>query len=189
MKRGRLRIAALLQLGAADATAATSQLDLRAPPAGTMGRRMQKVLGWQALKRRVAMWRRQRRRIVFTNGCFDLVHVGHIRYLRAAKRLGDRLVVGMNSDDSVRRLGKDLRRPIVQQAERAEILAALEMVDAVTIFDQDTPLELIRVVQPDVLVKGGDWKPAQIVGGEIVRARGGSVRSLRFVPGHSTTAL
>ncbi|HVN87307.1 MAG TPA: D-glycero-beta-D-manno-heptose 1-phosphate adenylyltransferase [Candidatus Binatia bacterium] len=148
-----------------------------------------KVFDWNALSRRITAWRRQRRRIVFTNGCFDLLHLGHIRYLRAAKRLGDALVVGLNSDASVRRLGKDARRPLVPQAARAEVLAALEMVDAVTIFDQDTPLELIRLVQPDVLVKGGDWRPDRIVGADIVRARGGRVRSLRFVPGYSTTAL
>ena len=150
---------------------------------------MQKVLGRRALVRRVGTWRRRRERIVFTNGCFDLLHPGHVRYLRAARRLGNRLVVGLNSDASVRRLGKDPRRPIVPQAARAEVIAALEMVDAVTIFDEDTPLELIRVVQPDVLVKGGDWQPAQIVGRDVVQARGGRVRSLPFVPGYSTTAL
>jgi len=139
--------------------------------------------------RKVLTWRRQGCRIVFTNGCFDLLHLGHVRYLRAAKHLGDRLVVGMNSDASVRRLGKDRGRPIVPQAARAEVLAALDMIDAVTIFDQDTPLELIRLVQPDVLVKGGDWKADQIVGADLVRARGGTVRSLRFVPAYSTTAL
>jgi len=150
---------------------------------------MNKVVTWPALKRRIAAWRRQRRRIVFTNGCFDLLHPGHVRYLRAAKRLGTVLVVGLNSDASVRRLGKGDGRPLVPQVARAEVVAALEMVDAVTIFDQDTPYELIRLVQPDVLVKGGDWTPDRIVGADIVRARGGTVRSLRFVPGYSTTGL
>jgi rfaE bifunctional protein nucleotidyltransferase chain/domain len=148
-----------------------------------------KGLSWPALKRQVARWRRQRRRIVFTNGCFDLLHPGHVRYLRAARRLGDVLVVGLNGDASVRRLQKGGERPLVPQQARTEVIAALEMVDAVTVFDQDTPLELIRLVQPDVLVKGGDWRPDQIVGADVVRARGGVVRSLRFVPGYSTTAI
>jgi len=148
-----------------------------------------KVLSWLALKRRAAAWRRAGHRIVFTNGCFDLLHPGHVRYLQAAKRLGDKLIVGINSDGSVRRLGKGARRPLVPQAARAEVIAALEMVDAVAIFDQPTPLDLIRVVQPDVLVKGGDWSPERIVGADVVRARGGTVRSLPFVPGYSTTTL
>ncbi|MBI4515113.1 MAG: D-glycero-beta-D-manno-heptose 1-phosphate adenylyltransferase [Deltaproteobacteria bacterium] len=146
-------------------------------------------MSWPALKRRCAAWRRAGRRIVFTNGCFDLLHVGHVRYLSAARRLGDVLVVGVNSDVSVRRLGKGAGRPLVPQAARAEVLAALAPVDAVVIFTQDTPLALIELVQPDVLVKGGDWRPERIVGAEIVRARGGRVRSLRFAPGFSTSAL
>lgn len=149
---------------------------------------VRKILTWPALRRRVTAWRRQRVRVVFTNGCFDLVHPGHVRYLRAARRLGDVLVVGVNSDASVRRL-KGPSRPIVPQDARCEVLAALEMVDAVVLFDQDTPYELIQMVQPDVLVKGGDWRPEQIVGADIVRARGGRVRSLRFAPGYSTSAL
>jgi D-beta-D-heptose 7-phosphate kinase/D-beta-D-heptose 1-phosphate adenosyltransferase len=152
-----------------------------------IGRR--KVFGWPALRQRVAVWRRAGKCIVFTNGCFDLLHLGHVRYLRAAKRLGDVLVVGLNSDASVKRLGKGVDRPLVPQAARAEVLAALDMVDAVTIFDQDTPRELIRLVQPDVLVKGGDWKPADIVGADIVRVRGGRVRSLPYLDGFSTSAL
>ncbi|MBI1813826.1 MAG: D-glycero-beta-D-manno-heptose 1-phosphate adenylyltransferase [Deltaproteobacteria bacterium] len=148
-----------------------------------------KLLTWPALKRRVMAWRRAGQRVVFTNGCFDLIHPGHVRYLRAAKRLGDVLVVGLNSDASVRRLDKAPGRPLVAQAARAEVLAALEMVDAVTVFAQDTPLALIKMVQPDVLVKGGDWTPDQIVGADVVRARGGMVRSLSFARGYSTTAL
>ncbi len=126
---------------------------------------------------------------MFTNGCFDLLHPGHVRYLRAAKRLGDVLVVGLNTDASVRRLGKGSDRPLVPQGARAEVVAALDMVDAVALFDHDTPRELIQLVQPDVLVKGGDWAPNRIVGADIVRARGGTVRSLRFVPSYSTTEL
>ena len=150
--------------------------------------RVHKILTWPALRRRLAAWRRRRARVVFTNGCFDLIHPGHVRYLRTARRLGDVLVVGVNSDASVRRL-KGPSRPIVPEDARCEVLAALEMVDAVVLFDQDTPYELIRVVQPDVLVKGGDWRPDHIVGADIVRARGGRVRSLRFAPGYSTSAL
>ena len=147
-----------------------------------------KVLARRSLLHRLATLRRQRKRIVFTNGCFDLIHPGHVRYLRAARRLGEVLVVGLNSDASVRRL-KGPARPLVPQHDRCEVVAALEMVDYVTLFDEDTPYELIKQVQPDVLVKGGDWKPDDIVGADIVRARGGVVRSLRFAPGYSTTRL
>ena len=148
-----------------------------------------KLLGRTALARRLAMLRRRGQRIVFTNGVFDLLHPGHVRYLCAARRLGDVLVVGVNSDRSVRRLGKGPGRPLVGEADRAEVLAALEMVDFVTIFDEQTPLELIRALQPDVLAKGGDWTPDTIVGADVVRARGGTVRSLPYAGGYSTTAL
>jgi D-beta-D-heptose 7-phosphate kinase/D-beta-D-heptose 1-phosphate adenosyltransferase len=126
---------------------------------------------------------------VFTNGVFDLIHPGHVRYLRAAKRLGEVLVVGLNSDRSARRLGKGPGRPLVSERDRAEVLAALEMVDYVTIFAADTPLELIRALQPDVLVKGGDWAIDRIVGSDLVLARGGVVKSLPFAAGYSTTTL
>lgn len=133
--------------------------------------------------------RRQGKRIVFTNGCFDLLHPGHVRYLRAARRLGDVLVVGLNTDASVRRLGKSPDRPLVAERDRAEVMAALEMVDYVTLFDEDTPLRLIETIEPDVLVKGGDWTADRIVGADVVRSRGGRVKSLPFAPGYSTTAL
>jgi D-glycero-beta-D-manno-heptose 1-phosphate adenylyltransferase len=129
------------------------------------------------------------KRIVFTNGCFDLMHIGHTRYLQAAKALGDVLVVGVNSDASVRRLDKAPDRPIVLEAQRAEVLAALGCVDYVVIFDEPDPLQLIAAVQPDVLVKGGDWAIDRIVGREIVEARGGVVKTIPLVPGLSTTAL
>jgi rfaE bifunctional protein nucleotidyltransferase chain/domain len=148
-----------------------------------------KVLSRRALRRRIAALRRQGRRIVFTNGCFDLLHPGHVRYLARARSLGDVLVVGLNSDDSVRLLAKGPGRPVQREADRAEVLAALEAVDYVSIFDEDTPLELIRAVEPDVLVKGGDWPVERIVGADLVRARGGRVRSLPFAAGYSTTAL
>jgi D-beta-D-heptose 7-phosphate kinase/D-beta-D-heptose 1-phosphate adenosyltransferase len=147
-----------------------------------------KVLTLTALKRRLAPTRRQGKRIVFTNGCFDLIHPGHVRYLGAAKRLGEVLVVAINSDASVRRV-KGPNRPLVRERDRCEVVAALEMVDYVTVFNEDTPYDLIKAVQPDVLVKGGDWKVAEIVGADIVRARGGVVRSLRFAGGYSTTRL
>ena len=146
------------------------------------------MTSWRTLKDRLAEERRRRRRIVFTNGCFDLIHPGHVRYLRAAKKLGDVLVVALNSDASVRRL-KGPTRPLVHERDRAEVMAALEMVDYVTLFEQDTPFELIKFLQPDVLVKGGDWKPDQIVGADVVRTAGGTVRSLHFADGYSTTNL
>lgn len=129
------------------------------------------------------------KRIVFTNGCFDLMHIGHTRYLQAAKTLGDILVVGVNSDASVRTLDKAPGRPIVPEAQRAEILAALGCVDFVIIFDESDPLQLITAVQPDVLVKGGDWVIDRIVGRETVEARGGMVKTIPLVPGLSTTGL
>ncbi|MDH4083234.1 MAG: D-glycero-beta-D-manno-heptose 1-phosphate adenylyltransferase [Nitrospira sp.] len=128
-------------------------------------------------------------RIVFTNGCFDLMHIGHTRYLQAAKALGDILVVGVNSDASVRSLTKAPDRPIVPDAQRAEVLAALGCVDYVVIFNESDPLQLITSVQPDVLVKGGDWALDRIVGRDIVEARGGVVQTIPLVPGLSTTEL
>jgi D-beta-D-heptose 7-phosphate kinase/D-beta-D-heptose 1-phosphate adenosyltransferase len=125
---------------------------------------------------------------VFTNGCFDLLHPGHVAYLDEARRLGDALVVGVNTDASVRRL-KGPSRPLVAQADRALVLAALAAVDAVSLFDEDTPLELVRALRPDVLVKGGDYGIEGIVGREVVEGDGGEVRALAFREGYSTTAL
>jgi D-beta-D-heptose 7-phosphate kinase/D-beta-D-heptose 1-phosphate adenosyltransferase len=129
------------------------------------------------------------KRIVFTNGCFDLMHIGHTRYLQAAKALGDVLVVGVNSDVSVRTLDKAPDRPIVPEAQRAEVLAALGCVDFVVTFDESDPLQLITTVQPDILVKGGDWAIDRIVGRELVEARGGVVKTIPLIPGLSTTGL
>ncbi len=126
--------------------------------------------------------------IVFTNGVFDLLHVGHLRYLAQARRLGDALLVGVNSDRSVR-LIKGADRPIVSELERAEILEALACVDAVVIFDADTPAALIDALQPDILVKGADWAADAIVGRDIVEARGGRVVRIAIEPGHSTTKI
>jgi D-beta-D-heptose 7-phosphate kinase/D-beta-D-heptose 1-phosphate adenosyltransferase len=151
--------------------------------------RASKRVSRRELVRRLGPKARGRKKVVFTNGCFDLVHPGHVRYLRAARALGDALVVGLNSDASVRRLGKGSDRPLVPEEARSEVMAALEMVDAVCIFDEDTPYELISALQPDVLVKGGDWKVDDIVGADVVRRHGGRVRSLPFAPGYSTTSL
>jgi rfaE bifunctional protein nucleotidyltransferase chain/domain len=148
-----------------------------------------RVLGRAELRKVLAEQRRAGRSVVFTNGCFDLLHPGHVRSLREARDFGDLLVVGLNSDRSVGRLGKGPGRPILGENERAELLAALEMVDFVTLFDEDTPLELIRTVEPDVLVKGGDWNEADIVGAEFVRGRGGRVERMTYYPGLSTTEV
>ena len=125
---------------------------------------------------------------VFTNGCFDLLHRGHVDYLLRCKGLGDTLVVGLNTDESVRRL-KGHSRPVTKQRDRAFVLGALECVDFVVFFEQDDPLQLIQAIQPDVLVKGGDWPPEQIVGRDVVRARGGEIHSLPFLEGYSTSEL
>lgn len=125
---------------------------------------------------------------MFTNGCFDLLHPGHVLYLEEARALGDLLVVGLNSDSGVRRL-KGEKRPILSQDERATVLAGLRSVDCVTVFEEDTPERLIAAVRPDVLVKGGDWPVAAIVGRELVEAAGGEVRAIPFVSGCSTTGI
>ena len=132
--------------------------------------------------------RREGRRVVFTNGVFDLLHPGHVRYLNQARRLGDALIVGVNSDRSVRS-NKGDGRPINAEIERAEVLAALQAVDAVVVFDEDTPDEIIRAVQPDVLVKGADWPEDGIVGRDIVEARGGVVVRVPVEPGYSTSSI
>ena len=129
------------------------------------------------------------RPLVFTNGCFDILHRGHATYLAQARALGASLVIGVNTDDSVKRLGKGEDRPVNCLADRMAVLAALDSVSLVTWFDEDTPLELIRLVQPDVLAKGGDWAPEKIVGADFVRARGGSVHSIPFRFERSTSAL
>jgi rfaE bifunctional protein nucleotidyltransferase chain/domain len=145
---------------------------------------LDKVMDW----RRALTWRESLRgRLVFTNGVFDLLHPGHVDVLLGARRHGEALVVGVNSDDSVRRL-KGPERPIRSAAERCYVLAALESVDAVVVFDQDTPRELITLLRPDVLVKGGDYSEATIVGANEVRERGGEVVVIPLTAGHSTTS-
>ncbi len=142
----------------------------------------------EQLTESLAAWRAAGETIVFTNGCFDLLHYGHLHYLAQARDLGQRLVIGLNSAASVRRL-KGPSRPINDELTRTHQLAALAFVDAVTVFETDTPYTLIQQVQPDILVKGGDWRPEQIVGADIVLARGGAVLSLPFVEGYSTTNI
>ena len=145
-----------------------------------------KIRSPQGLVAAVRRWRRQGKRIVLTNGCFDLLHRGHVTLLAQAKRLGDVLIVAINSDRSVRAL-KGNSRPLVPQRDRATLLAALSSVDVVTIFDQSTPQHLIALLKPDVLVKGADWRPGGIVGEDLVRRRGGRVVRIPLVSGYSTT--
>lgn len=148
-----------------------------------------RIMDRTTVQRMVNIWRFKDDRIVFTNGCFDLLHRGHVHYLQEAAALGDRLIVGLNSDTSVIRQGKGPGRPVNDQESRAAVLAALRCVDAVVIFEEDTPLDLITAIRPDVLVKGGDWKVERIVGADVVRAYGGDVRSLQLVEGCSTSGL
>lgn len=136
----------------------------------------------------LAKWRLQGKRIVFTNGCFDILHYGHIHYLSQARALGDKLIIGVNSKASVSRLKGD-HRPIQDDQSRYHLLAALVFVDAVIEFGEDTPLPLIQLIQPDILVKGGDWPIDEIVGSDIVLKKGGVVKSLPFVEGYSTTKI
>ena len=149
---------------------------------------MQKIFSAEQLAERLARLRRQGKRLVFTNGCFDLIHSGHIYMLAQARTFGDILVVGLNTDASVKRLKGD-KRPILDQASRLTLLAALEVVDYVTTFEEDTPLALIRRLQPHVLVKGGDWSPEAIVGKDVVEHAGGQVVAARHQDGLSTTQL
>ncbi len=148
----------------------------------------QKIQKISRLKKILARLRVRGKKIVFTNGCFDILHVGHIRYLRKAKSLGDILIVGMNTDRSVKAI-KGETRPIVPEKERAEVLSALEFVDYVILFDEPDPLDLIAGLKPDVLVKGADWSKDRIIGREVVENLGGRVARIPMVPGASTTGL
>jgi rfaE bifunctional protein nucleotidyltransferase chain/domain len=148
-----------------------------------------KIISQQEISRFVNAKRFTGKRIVFTNGCFDILHAGHVDYLTQARDLGDILVLGLNTDESVKRLNKGPERPINNQDARAKILAGLGCVDAIVLFNEDTPYELINLVQPDVLVKGDDYKPEAIVGYDIVTARGGKVVTIPFLQGYSTTNI
>jgi len=149
---------------------------------------MGKIVSRTSLKQVLKKLRAARKRIVFTNGCFDLIHVGHVRYIKKARQMGDVLILALNSDRSVRQL-KGAGRPITSQNDRAEILSALEPVDYVVIFDELMPLELIRQIRPDVLVKGSDYKTSQIVGGDFVQSQGGKVKTVPMVKNRSTKNL
>jgi rfaE bifunctional protein nucleotidyltransferase chain/domain len=144
---------------------------------------MGKILNWDELRQTVDRLRADGKKIVFTNGCFDIIHIGHIRYLKKARVLGDVLVIGLNSDKSVSRIKP--KRPINPQNHRAEILSSLEMVDYLALFDEETPYELIKSLQPDILVKGGDWKKEDIVGSDIAK----ETYSLPYIKGISTTKI
>jgi D-glycero-beta-D-manno-heptose 1-phosphate adenylyltransferase len=147
-----------------------------------------KIFDTTVLTQRIAMWRFLNKKIVFTNGCFDILHLGHIEYLSKANDLGDVLIIGLNTDASVKRLKGD-NRPVQDEASRANVLAALRFVDAIVPFDEDTPYELISLVKPDVLVKGGDYTEETIVGADIVKANGGEVVTIPLTPGYSTSKI
>jgi len=147
-----------------------------------------KIVGLDALQQRVNRWKDAGQKVVFTNGCFDILHAGHVNYLAAAADLGDKLIIGLNADTSLKKL-KGERRPIIPQDQRALLLAALEFVDAVVLFEEDTPLQLIRTLAPDVLAKGGDYTIDTIVGAEDVQQNGGEVKVITFVDGLSTSKI
>lgn len=147
-----------------------------------------RILSKENLKKELIGLRHEGKKIVFTNGCFDILHTGHVHYLHEARKYGDILVVGLNSDRSVRSIKGD-SRPVVPQDDRAYLVASLEAVDYVTIFDEDTPMQLIEYLEPHVLVKGGDWSEDSVVGGESVLKRGGNVKIIPFVKGRSTTNM
>jgi rfaE bifunctional protein nucleotidyltransferase chain/domain len=149
----------------------------------------EKLVTKDKLKTLLQEWNTQNQKIVFTNGCFDILHRGHVEYLSHARDLGDKLILGLNTDASVKRLGKSPERPINSEETRATILAGLECVDAIILFNEDTPYELIKFVQPDVLVKGNDYKAEDIVGYDIVTSKGGKVITIQLVDGFSTTKL
>lgn len=147
-----------------------------------------KIKTWEAAQSQVAKWKAQRNSVAFTNGCFDILHYGHIHYLAEAKQLGSKLIIGLNSFDSVQRL-KGINRPINDDLTRSFLLASLELVDMVVVFEEDTPLNLISLLLPDVLVKGGDYEVSSIVGYDVVTKNGGKVEVLSFVDGYSTTSI
>jgi D-beta-D-heptose 7-phosphate kinase/D-beta-D-heptose 1-phosphate adenosyltransferase len=170
------------------ATVSAAELRARILPESSLAPEQKIMPDWSALDRRLDGWRMEGLRIGFTNGCFDLLHPGHVKLLAHARAASDRLVVGLNTDASVQRLKGD-GRPVQDQMARAEVLAALAAVDLVVLFDQDTPLELIRRVRPKVLVKGADYRRDQVVGRDVVEADGGEVILVDLVPGHSTSDI
>lgn len=147
-----------------------------------------RIYDWESIERMKEIWRFLGKKTVFTNGCFDILHLGHIEYLAKAADHGNILIIGLNTDDSVKRI-KGGGRPINPERARALTLAALKFVDAIVLFDQDTPFDLIQLVEPDVLVKGSDYREETIVGADIVKGRGGEVVTIELVPGFSTTGI
>lgn len=147
-----------------------------------------KIYTSDAIKSQLNIWRFKDKKIVFTNGCFDLLHLGHIDYLSKAADFGDILIIGLNSDESVTNI-KGSNRPITNEKSRSAILASLFFVDAIILFDEETPRNLIEMIQPDVLIKGSDYKAEEIVGYDIVKAKGGQIITLDFLPGYSTTII
>jgi len=148
----------------------------------------EKIMGLSTAKTKLEYLKKEGKKIVFTNGCFDILHIGHARYLYAAKKLGDYLIVAVNSDTSVKSI-KGPERPIINENERVEMLAALGCVDMTVLFNEDTPYEIIKELVPNILVKGGDWKEEDIVGADIVKNAGGYVKRIKFVEGSSTTDI
>ncbi|WP_018476435.1 D-glycero-beta-D-manno-heptose 1-phosphate adenylyltransferase [Pontibacter roseus] len=147
-----------------------------------------KIYTLPQLRQQLQAWRAQGQKVVFTNGCFDLLHLGHVDYLEKSRQLGDKLVLGLNTDASISRI-KGPNRPLQDEMSRARVMASLLFVDAVVLFDEDTPLELIKALQPDILVKGDDYSIENIVGQDVVTARGGEVRTVPLVKGYSTTNI
>jgi D-glycero-beta-D-manno-heptose 1-phosphate adenylyltransferase len=147
-----------------------------------------KIVGLAEAKARVKQWQQSGKKVVFTNGCFDLIHLGHVDYLEKARQLGDKLVLGLNTDDSVSRF-KGPQRPLQDQNSRARVLAAMQFIDLVVFFDEDTPFLLISELVPDILVKGSDYLTENIVGADVVKKAGGVVKTIDFVPGYSTTRI
>jgi len=153
-----------------------------------MERTENKIMSLVDARSKVAAWKASGQKVVFTNGCFDLLHLGHVAYLEEAKALGDKLVLGLNTDDSVSRF-KGPERPVQDQNSRAHVLAALQFIDLVVFFNDDTPLALISELLPDILVKGSDYLAENIVGADVVKRHGGVVKTIDFVPGYSTSAI
>jgi D-glycero-beta-D-manno-heptose 1-phosphate adenylyltransferase len=147
-----------------------------------------KIVGLAEAKARVKQWQKSGQKVVFTNGCFDLIHLGHVDYLEKARQLGDKLVLGLNTDDSVSRF-KGPERPLQDQNSRARVLAAMQFIDLVVYFNEDTPFSLISDLVPDILVKGSDYLTENIVGADVVKKAGGVVKTIDFVPGYSTTRI
>lgn len=147
-----------------------------------------KIVSWERAKAQVNAWKKTSKKVVFTNGCFDLVHLGHVDYLEKARSLGDRLVLGLNSDSSIARF-KGPERPLQDENSRARVMAAMQFIDLVVLFSEDTPMNLISELKPDILVKGSDYLTENIVGADVVQNAGGVVRTIPFVQGYSTTKI